>query len=50
MDAEQLLRELLDALIQVDEYHVKNDTNSMIKKTHECIAKIKVYFGDIKDE
>lgn len=50
METESLLREVLDALIEIDDFHAKNDTNSMIRKTNECITKIKAHFGEVKDE
>jgi len=41
INAESLLDELLESLILIDENLAANDVNSALKKTHECMAKIK---------
>lgn len=50
MDSNILLKELLIDLNFMDECHIKNDINTMLKKVHECMAKIKNHLGEDKDE
>jgi len=49
MDASQLLDELHDALIQMDECFINNDTNTVLKKVHESIAKIKQFKEQVNE-
>jgi len=50
MDAIQLLDEIFEALVQMDECFANNDTNNALKKTHECMAKIKSYKESINEQ
>ncbi len=43
MDCEDLIGSLQETLISLDESLAANDVNSAIRKTHECMVKIKTY-------
>ncbi len=43
MDLDNLLSSLMESLVAIDEHLAASDVNSALKKTHECMAKIKSY-------